>query len=672
MRKMRSYIAEKIRIAAVVAGILLGMPLNTFAAEKNITVEGNVFTSSEKNNGFPAENQEKISDKNTFGEFSIVGDLKENGKENGVIAFDAVGDTIDSETGEDESEIKFVYTYDDSLLNADESNSWKLVEDGSKKINGIDIGEKAGAGTIIVQSSFDNENWMINEIKTDVFETDKTNDGKEFYETVLNQLVNGCYYRVTVAYQTRKLTGKTKVGPVKLKDNYEYCERVEVYEFYIINKAENAKAAKSTDMPCYQFDSDPVNAGVDTEYSKKDGIDSDDISRGCQIGQFFINGFSGNPHYYENDKKEKTNPVFLKNVGDKVTLWFDLKQKDITALNGNESLSIYSDEKGGDKDLHVSEQNFKRGALTIRFTDYQNKKKTNTYTDYLAAAATTTADTKVQLFEEGDYEIALDYVIEDNSSLFWKVPKPAKRYAYRISFKFSIRNSNCMVYPMNLKGGELRTFYTEDGFKLDLARSRYLDLSTKRKVLSEGGLDLRESQIASDLDEFTDEGIYEFTVKNTITGDENTKAIYVGTDNLMKSYVKYGKDYGGKYSVSDLREMKENGYVFLDDGTIEAPEPEIQEELDALEESVNADAVESGNGSQISVETAVEEPAVESVLKNENTVEQDTEAAETAPSEIVVSKAESEQSGWNMATPIIIIAAVAVVGVVIWKKKTKK
>ena len=265
MRKMRSYIAEKIRIAAVVAGILLAMPLNTFAAEKNITVEGNVFTSSEKNNGFPAENQEKISDKNTYGEFSIVGDLKENGKENGVVAFDAVGDTIDSETGEDESEIKFVYTYDDGLLNADESNSWKLVEDSSKKINGIDIGEKAGAGTIIVQSSFDNENWTINEIKTDVFETDKTNDGKEFYETVLNQLVNGCYYRVTVAYQTRKMTGKTKIGPIKVKDNYEYCEHVEVYEFYIINEEENAKAAKPTDMPCYQFDSDPVNAGVDTE-----------------------------------------------------------------------------------------------------------------------------------------------------------------------------------------------------------------------------------------------------------------------------------------------------------------------------------------------------------------------------------------------------------------------
>ena len=83
-----------------------------------------------------------------------------------------------------------------------------------------------------------------------------------------------------------------------------------------------------------------------------------------------------------------------------------------------------------------------------------------------------------------------------------------------------------MVYPIDLKtGSELRTSYTENGFRLDMARSRYLDLSVKKSVLTSDGLDLRESQISNDQEEFADEGIYKFTVKNKITEDEVTKTI---------------------------------------------------------------------------------------------------------------------------------------------------
>ena len=47
------------------------------------------------------------------------------------------------------------------------------------------------------------------------------------------------------------------------------------------------------------------------------------------------------------------------------------------------------------------------------------------------------ADTGVELCEEGDYEVALDYEIDvDNGIQFWK----QGTYDYRIYFKFSVRN----------------------------------------------------------------------------------------------------------------------------------------------------------------------------------------------------------------------------------------
>ncbi len=585
-----------------------------YAAEATTPVEGVVYSIDGKDGDFSVSDQksENTSDDNTYGNFSLSGDLIENGQENGVVSYDARKNP-EEDSSEDEAEVAFLYQYDDKLLNTDDENDWKLVPDDSQKVGNIKLDEKVKSGAIIVQSSFDKEHWMVNTVKTNVFEDTPISKENALYTTVPTQLVNGCYYKVTVAYQTRKKSGEKKIGPFS-KESYDYLEHVEVYEFYIIDKSENAKAAKQTDTPKYNLSSDPVNAGVDTEYSKFSAITSNDIKIGCEIGKFYINGFSGNPHYYEGDERKRENPIFLKNVGDKVTLWFDLQQKDIDALNQNSNYKILADEKGADKYFHVAPQNFKRGALIIRFTDYQNNSRTNVYTDYLASAATTTADTKVQLFEEGDYEVALDYEIQDNSPLAWKIPKPPKRKAYRIFFKFSIRNSNCMVYPIDLKtGSELRVPYTENGFKLNLARSRYLDLSIRKKILTSAGLDLRESQISNDQEEFSDEGLYIFTVTNNVTNDEVTKVIYVGNNNLLKAYARYGKDNdNGEYSINDLIKMQEDGYTFLDDGSIKAPEPDKQEEVDNVEAAVtgSSKAIESVDGQKTNV---VDEAMAESL-----------------------------------------------------------
>ena len=88
---------------------------------------------------------------------------------------------------------------------------------------------------------------------------------------------------------------------------------------------------------------------------------------------------------------------------------------------------------------------------------------------------------------------------------------------YKIDFRFKIRNGNCMVFPFDLatKSELSNEAYAPNGFYLDLARSRYLDINVKKEVMAAGanGLveDTRFNGPARDGDEYTQEGIYTIT-----------------------------------------------------------------------------------------------------------------------------------------------------------------
>jgi len=540
----------------------------------HIDIIGDIYEIDGKDGGFQYSgtsiSSEKTDKIKPYGNFYLSGNFVEIDQIDGYQAFDAKKDYSADQDGS--NTFTFNYLYDDYLLNTDASSEWTLYSDGAKKVDEIALDNKVGNGCFVIQSSFDGKKWTTDSVVTNVFsEKPKSKGDETIFKVTDNQLINGCFYKITIAYEVYMDSGEKSSNP--LADTHLYKEFAEVYKFYIIDSSENKKAAKPNTTPKFIFSPSFVLSGVDTGYSEKNDIPSDNVHFGWDIGEFYINGFSGNVQY-ENGDSKKQNPIFLKNVGDKVTLWFDLKQTDILNLNGSSNLSIVDDEKGSDQSLKVTAQNFKKGALIIKFTDYQNKSTTNIYTDYLSAASTTSADTKVQLFDEGDYEIALDYKIRDSK------PVLDKYYGYRINFKFSIRNSNCMVYPIDLSNGsEMRDkSITETGFRLDTARSRYLDLITKRITLADNTLDLRVNEISSDLDEFTDEGIYEFTVRNKYTNETATKTIYVGTNNILKAYIKYSE----KYSLADLNDMKEKGFEFTDDGSIIEPTTEAETFIETI------------------------------------------------------------------------------------------
>ena len=300
-----------------------------------------------------------------------------------------------------------------------------------------------------------------------------------------------------------------------------------------------------------------VNTGKDNGYSEVHRIESKDPHFGWTLGSFFVSG------YTSVQEDENGNPIFIKTLGDRIELWFQLEQ-DIDCLNGNDALSIAEDKNGFDEAFGISRTNFGRGAMVTRHTDYRNAIGTpQLYTDYLSGITASGADTTVQLFEEGDYEVALNYEIKDQSL------KLIGQYSnYRIAFKFSVRNGNCMVYPFDVAtGAELtNTAVTENGFYLDLARSRYLDINIKREVLAEGAVglteDVRFNRPARDGDQYTDEGIYTITVSNRYTGQETTKQIYVGTNKILMAHMVTG------LSVDDVRDQIARGAQIAGDGTI--------------------------------------------------------------------------------------------------------
>lgn len=302
---------------------------------------------------------------------------------------------------------------------------------------------------------------------------------------------------------------------------------------------------------------DVVYAGKDDGYSKNDNIEIKDVHYGWKLGKFAITDFSSKR------KDSDGNWVLLKNANDQISLYFILLQ-DINKLDNDDKLGICNDENGYDNEFNIKKTNFGKGTLIIRKIDSTgNKNEPIIYTNYLNGI-TVGANTKVDVFEEGDYEVALDYEIRNNGVLFFD------NYTnYRIRFNFSVRNGNTMIFPYDVvtKNELKNTSITENGFYLDLANSKYLNVNIKKEILSEGldGLveDTRFNKPAKSGLEYTDEGIYTISAENTYTGEKIIKKIYVGNNELLKAHVQ-----NSEYSISQINDMISKGANIDENGII--------------------------------------------------------------------------------------------------------
>lgn len=538
------------RIFVFLSAVIIALLLPCAAYADSISPQSAVYEFSEKS-GYEISSAVPINtpEQALLGEFSVEGE--------------AVPDSDSGDIPEyivpDGGALTLKYTYSPTLANASEED-WHLISDSKKSVDGIDLGGKIETGAVIFQTSLDGEKWTVNKIVTDL-----ENNANAEYSSLDIQLNNGCFYRVIVAYELEKKTDPTKILFVN-KNNYERKKVAEVYEFY----AGYESAKSKPDEKKFTLGK-VVNTSKDNGYSDEIDIDKDDPHYGWTLGEFYVSGFTS----------KTDGNVFLKNVGDRVTLWFKLEQ-DIDCLNGNEKLVIADDKDGYDKYFQTPQTDFGRGTLIIRKTDYEGHKGDPIiYQNYLEALTSASADVKIQLFEEGDYEVALDYEILDSKGI-------NKKNDYRIFFTFSVRNGNCMVYPFDVAtGSELSdSSVTENGFRLDLAKSRYLLINVTHSVWTKGANgyaeDVRFNRPAKDGDKYTDEGIYTIEVKNPTTGSNTVKKIYVGSDSVMKASMNAANSV---FTLDEIAAMVEQGAVINDDGRIvmptvaesTEPEPEVTE-----------------------------------------------------------------------------------------------
>lgn len=634
---------QKNIIAAAATALLLALlPISALAAESSKDITGEVYCFEEKNDYefSSATAEEKVDTNQALGTLTIQGDITRTYTKNGVPAY---------KVGTDHLEIS--YTYPDTLLTAND-DSWHIVNDKNKKIDTFKIDSDIQKGAIILQTSRDGINWIDDVCNVNAF-ADAQTLSTTIYETTDVQQVNDCYYRVIIVYETAIRTEIRKV----ISDKYDYKKYAEVYRFYV--EANDTGEAEPSNTLRYSLG---TVVKSDKGYSQSEKINSKDVHYGWTLGNFFVSGYTANT------KMDDGRPVFIKNLGDTVTLWFNLQQ-DINGLNGNTKLSIYDNNEGYDEKFQIKKTDFGRGTLIVRYTDYENVAHDPiVYTNYLEANTSLNANTKVQLFDEGDYEVSLDYeIVED---------KVLDTYShYCISFKFSVRNGNCMVYPFDAKtGAELtNTAVTSNGFYLDLAKSRYLTINITREVLKDGanGLteDTRFNRPAKDGDKYTDEGIYTITVQNKYTsGQPTTKKIYVGSNDILRAYMVTGK------TIAEINELVSQGATINSDGTINIPEPEPEPEpepvLEPEPETVIApetETVEQATEETISEPETSQEPTSENVSVTDDAEEVSSNNSEIFP--------ETDNSKKNTTTPFAIGAVVVVIvgaGVISLKKKQSK
>ena len=340
-----------------------------------------------------------------------------------------------------------------------------------------------------------------------------------------------------------------------------------------------APSVSNTD---YIFSDGPlytVNTGTNNGYSGKDPIKKSDPHYGWSLGDFRVSGFTS---YI---KEADGTVVFLKNANDIVKLSFDLKQN-WNLLNGDDDLELTYDSNAYDSYFGTKVYQHAMGLFVLRKTNYQNKTEDPICYESYIEGVKRKADDTVQICEEGDYEVALDYEIEEDGSILGFIDKDSYE-DYRMFFKFKVRNGNCMIFPKSIGGSELTNeSFAENGFYIDFAKSRYLLISVKfsQLVKTKNGVveDVRFSRTASDGEQYDKPGIYEITITNIYSNITEVKRIYVG--GVDDQYIRMMAI--DKKTLEDInKSLFETEETTVDESTTDVPEITVSEES-VIEETI--------------------------------------------------------------------------------------
>ena len=629
---------RKVAVLASIILILIGVfavnSFDAYAAEEKEILSGKTYDLGEKNE-YEMSKAEVVFDKAS--RFFLSGDISEVSTKNGFVSY-----AVDSGN----LKIMVDKTFGTALFTPKKEQDWHIITDKTSVVDSTKLTENIGSGAIVVQTSKDGKTWINVDTETDIYEkmdtlNKRTINGEQidaFYETTNIQIITGCYYRIIVAYKLQRTVDPSKVLFVEVK-NTEQKERLEIYEFYAYNLNVN-QAEKLDTENAYEF-SDVYRVDSQDGFKNPTAIKSDDPHNDWTLGKFYVSGYTDVT--YDGDV-----PIFLKVPGDKAALWFNLEHA-LDKCDGRTDVKVEYISSGSDLYFGTPTINdFGRGALIIRKTDKNNKKERYIYTNYLEASATVGANTRVDLFEEGDYEVALDYQLHYDKPFVFGTTT-TKTLTYRVFFKFKVRNGDISAFIRDVDTNQFITNanIAENGFYIDVANSQYLTLSIKREVLSESldGLveDTKFTGVAKEGRHYTDEGIYTVTVKNQATGDSVEKKVYVGDSDILKAHVVTG------VSISEINERLATGAYIDENGYIIDSIPEENTETE------NEETTEADLSTEEQTDTDKDSEVTNKVEKTDK----------------LVTEEQSQNTDKGVIVPVV-IAIIAVLSVTLVLKKKKK
>lgn len=221
---MMQRLIKRITAIATSAFMLLSvMPAKTYAVTGNTKVTGKVYEFGEKSEYKYAEAETftSTSTADTYGTLELDGNVIDSTEKDGIPVYEV-----------EEGVLDIVYDYDDTLLNAD-IDSWHLYEDDTDKIDGKELGADVQKGAILVYTSMDRINWTKAVSITNAFSKTPTSSDS-IYTTKDVELINGCYYKVVVAYGTRIRTDNSNILFIDT-DKFDYKKYAEVYECLMLS-----------------------------------------------------------------------------------------------------------------------------------------------------------------------------------------------------------------------------------------------------------------------------------------------------------------------------------------------------------------------------------------------------------------------------------------------------
>ena len=160
--------------------------------------------------------------KSSAGRFFISGNATRQNTINGYDAYSVNGN------------LTIGYDYDGSLQSK-EKEQWHITSDSNKSIDGYSLTSKIQDGALLVLKSTNGKSWGFATDPITNYFSAKSLDRSRVYSVSDEELKQGTYYRIILAYKIERKTGEEPVVafiPWPTQDVYEYNYCIEVYEFF--------------------------------------------------------------------------------------------------------------------------------------------------------------------------------------------------------------------------------------------------------------------------------------------------------------------------------------------------------------------------------------------------------------------------------------------------------